>query len=1049
MIMKKNTFYKFSLILISFYLFFQSELYAQITINNTSNTVTQLVNGVLVPPGSGTIISNVVFSGVYNNSNRYQVGSFTTVGSTLSQMGFSKGVVLTSGNTSTIPLTLGTNPGNIAQMATAYTSGTPGELRQTGSPAPPIIQDLDVLAGAYNYFNGAILEFDFIPIDTKVQFRYIFGSEEYSDGTNSINYQCSSYNDKFGFLISGPGISGGQGFSNDAKNIARLANGSEVSINSVNNGVVGSSASSQNATYCTAANGGWTQNTPTPEFGLNNGHIDGTQLNGNTKILTASQSGLIPGQTYHIKLIVTDVNDATYDSVVYLEAGSFTTSQNCAAGIDQTLCSTTSTTLAATSPLTGTWSITSGTALFSNINSPNSGVTGLSNGVNVLKWTASDSSCFDEVSITVNAAIPIPTLNTIPASCTSSGTTTITNYNNIYTYTFNPTGPIVNTSGIISGATIGVSYTVTSSYSGCISLPSMPFANGAQTVTPSAPIIGTITQPTCSTSTGSVALSGLPASGTWTVTANPGGATISNTGTIAIFSGLSPNTYMFTITNSDGCTSADSGFANILSQPAPPSAPTVVTPVTYCQNATASNLTATGSNLLWYTAATGGTGSATAPTPSTASAGSTTYYVSQTVLGCESPRASITVTVNATPVAPSVTTPVTYCQNVIASNLTATGSNLLWYTAATGGTGSATAPTPSTASAGSTTYYVSQTVLGCESPRASITVNITASPLAPIVGTITQPTCSVASGSVALSGLPASGTWTVTSNPGGSTISNSGTTAVFAGLSPNAYTFTVTNASGCISGTSTNASILGQPSLPVPPSGPSNQSFCENENPTIGDLIVTGTNIKWYDTLVGGNLLPLMKPLENGTTYYASQMIGNCESNRLAITVTITQLPNVVITDGCNGTDYVATATTTQNTSGLIYEWYSASNLNLIIGTNPSIIIPTKGDYILKILLNGCFKKYPISIESLYCDIPKGISPNGDDKNEFFDLSNLNVKKLEIFNRYGMKVYSHLNYKKEWDGRTDNGQELPDGTYYYLIEFENRESTTGWVYLSR
>ena len=123
--------------------------------------------------------------------------------------------------------------------------------------------------------------------------------------------------------------------------------------------------------------------------------------------------------------------------------------------------------------------------------------------------------------------------------------------------------------------------------------------------------------------------------------------------------------------------------------------------------------------------------------------------------------------------------------------------------------------------------------------------------------------------------------------------------------------------------------------------------------------------------------------------------------------------------------------------------------MNLIIGTNPSIIIPTKGDYILKILLNGCFKKYPISIESLYCDIPKGISPNGDDKNEFFDLSNLNVKKLEIFNRYGMKVYSHLNYKKEWDGRTDNGQELPDGTYYYLIEFENRESTTGWVYLSR
>jgi gliding motility-associated-like protein len=799
-------------------------------------------------------------------------------------MGFNSGVVITSGNTSTIPLTTGTNPGSIGQMATAYTSGTPGELRQTGSPAPLIIQDLDVLAGAFNYFNGAILEFDFKPVDTKVQFRYIFGSEEYSDGTN-INYQCSSYNDKFGFLISGPGIAGGQGFSNDAKNIARLANGSEVSINSVNNGVVGSSATSQNASYCTAANGAWTQNTPTPEFGLNNGHIDGTQLNGNTKTLTASQSGLIPGQTYHIKLIVTDVNDATYDSVVYLEAGSFTTEENCAAGSDQSLCGTTSTTLAASSPLTGTWSVISGSANFTNNNSPTSGVIGLSNGVNILRWTSSDLTCFDEVSITVTAT---------------------------------------------------------------------------------------------------------------------------------------------------------------------PLAPTVVTPVAYCQNATASALTATGSSLLWYTALTGGTGSATAPTPITTTAGSTTYYVSQTVLGCESPRASITVNVTATPLAPTVVTPVAYCQNATASALTATGSNLLWYTALTGGTGSATAPTPITTTAGSTTYYVSQTVLGCESPRASIMVNVTATPLAPIVGTITQPTCSVASGSVALSGLPAPGTWTVTANPGGATISNIGTTAVFSGLSPNTYTFTVTNASGCTSVASGTVTVLAQPALPLPPSGSLNQSFCENINPTIANLIITGTNIKWYDALVGGNLLPLTKPLENGITYYASQTIGNCESNRIGILVTITKLPNISFIKGCNGSDYVISTTTSQNIIGLTYQWYSASNLNAIIGTNSSIIITTKGDYILKILLNGCSQEYPfISVESLYCEVPKGISPNDDGKNDFFDLTNLNVKKLEIFNRYGMKVYSHLNYKKEWEGKTDNGQELPDGTYYYLIEFEDRLSKTGWVYLSR
>lgn len=167
-----------------------------------------------------------------------------------------------------------------------------------------------------------------------------------------------------------------------------------------------------------------------------------------------------------------------------------------------------------------------------------------------------------------------------------------------------------------------------------------------------------------------------------------------------------------------------------------PAAPVVTSPVVYCQNATAAALTATGNNLLWYTAATGGTGNATAPIPSTATVGITTWYVSQSNNVCESPRAAITVNVNASPSAPTVTTPVTYCQNAAAVQLTATGTALLWYTAATGGTGTATAPTPSTVTAGSTNFYVSQTVTGCESQRAVIVVNVLTVPAAP---TVTSP----------------------------------------------------------------------------------------------------------------------------------------------------------------------------------------------------------------------------------------------------------------------------------------------------------------------
>jgi len=82
-----------------------------------------------------------------------------------------------------------------------------------------------------------------------------------------------------------------------------------------------------------------------------------------------------------------------------------------------------------------------------------------------------------------------------------------------------------------------------------------------------------------------------------------------------------------------------------------PSDATVSTPVVYNQGDTASALTATtgtnGTGLMWYTMATGGTGSTTAPTPSTATAGSTSYWVASTnANGCESARMEIVVTVN-------------------------------------------------------------------------------------------------------------------------------------------------------------------------------------------------------------------------------------------------------------------------------------------------------------------------------------------------------------------------------------------------------------------
>ncbi|MDZ7646684.1 MAG: hypothetical protein U5K54_05580 [Cytophagales bacterium] len=158
------------------------------------------------------------------------------------------------------------------------------------------------------------------------------------------------------------------------------------------------------------------------------------------------------------------------------------------------------------------------------------------------------------------------------------------------------------------------------------------------------------------------------------------------------FSSASANmktVYVTETINASNCTSPSTVV--ILTVDAIPSAPTVTSPVAYCEGETAVALTATGSNLLWYTVLVGGIGNATAPTPSTAVVGTTNYFVSQTVSGCESPRAQIDVIVNATPTAPTVASPVTYCEGATAIALTATGSNLLWYTLSVGGVGSAIA----------------------------------------------------------------------------------------------------------------------------------------------------------------------------------------------------------------------------------------------------------------------------------------------------------------------------------------------------------------------
>ncbi len=81
-----------------------------------------------------------------------------------------------------------------------------------------------------------------------------------------------------------------------------------------------------------------------------------------------------------------------------------------------------------------------------------------------------------------------------------------------------------------------------------------------------------------------------------------------------------------------------------------------------------------------------------------------------------------------------------------------------------------------------------------------------------------------------------------------------------------------------------------------------------------------------------------------------------------------------------------------------------------------------------------------------------GLSPNGDGINDVFlieGIENFPNNSLQIFNRWGNQVYIMDGYKNEWDGTWREGQLLPDGTYFYLLDDGEGQQYSGWLEIRR
>lgn len=210
-------------------------------------------------------MSNVTYSGAPVAAAKF--GGGTGI------IGFDSGIILSTGCADGV-----VGPNN-----------TPSYWCANGTPGDP---ELTTLAGQQTY-DASILQFDFVPNKSAVYFQYVFGSEEYNE------YVGSQYNDVFAFDVNG-------------KNCALVGHPPQpVTINTINLNK-NANLNINNDPFNTPAG------FPVPNPLLN------TQLDGLTRVLTC-QAAVIPNVVNHIKLAIADASDEYYDSDVFLQAGSFST----------------------------------------------------------------------------------------------------------------------------------------------------------------------------------------------------------------------------------------------------------------------------------------------------------------------------------------------------------------------------------------------------------------------------------------------------------------------------------------------------------------------------------------------------------------------------------------------------------------------------------------------------------------------------------------------------------------------------------------------------
>jgi len=420
--------------------------------------------------------------------------------------------------------------------------------------------------------------------------------------------------------------------------------------------------------------------------------------------------------------------------------------------------------------------------------------------------------------------------------------------------------------------------------------------------------------------------------------------------------------YTVQVTNASGCQSTLSA-ATPVTVNAVPVTPTITSggPTTFCGGGSVTLSSSTGSIYLWSNGAT------TQGINVTTTGSYSVQLISAT--GCQSAASVATiVTVNALPSTPAITTesPTTFCEGDFVTLTSSPGIDYLW------SNGTATQSVNITAAGSYTVQVLSAN--GCKSASSAATaVTVNALPL--ITSGNSGPVC--AGGALNLTGGPAGMTiysWTgpdeftsIIQNP---TVSANATSAM-----SGVYTFTETNAGGCISTATTSVTV--------------------NENP----VAFAGPDLELkfvFETQMSAELFPA----------------ETCEWSLIFGTGRIDDIHSPAT--GIKG---------------------------LSIGENK---------FLFKVMNGNCVADAMVEIKVDDIIVPSVITPDGDGKNDYFIIGGFSERiELIIINKWGNREYTNDNYLNDWDGRNIKGIELPNDTYFYILNFGNNIIKKGSVLVKR